>query len=156
MLDLKRSLLASQTHSRKYNLLLYGGEGQDTKPEETIERVRRFAYENLKLGEQLARKLAFRNAHRLQRRESGPAPIIVVFLFWSEREAFLRAGKNLKDTKMSVRTDLPPELKKRRGELAHEAYKMRQQGVQARIREKGADVWIETRNDSGQLWKKLF
>jgi hypothetical protein len=156
MTELKKSLLATQTYSRKYHLLLYGVEGQDTSPVDTIKRVRTFASENLKLGSEFAQNMTIRNAHRLQRRETGPAAIIVVFVYWAEREAFLGAGKNLKGTKMSVRTDLPPELKRKRGQLAHEAWQIRQNdNIQARVREKGPDVWVETRNHTGQPWKKI-
>jgi hypothetical protein len=152
---LKRSLLSTQAYARKYHLLLYGVDGTDTQPKDTIERVRRFAKESLKLEENYANKIVIRNAHRLQKRMEGPATIVIVFLYWSEREAFLRAGPNLRGTRMSVRTDLPPELKQLRGRLASAAYDIRQnEKIHARIREKGPDVWIETRRDSSSPWSR--
>jgi outer membrane murein-binding lipoprotein Lpp len=153
---LKRSLLSTQAYARKYHLLLYGVDGQDRTPKDTIERVRTFAKNSLKLDENYANKIVIRNAHRLQnRQDGGPATIVIVFLYWSEREAFLRAGPNLRGSKMSVRTDLPPELKQLRGRLASEAYDIRQnEHIHARIREKGADVWIETRKDSSSPWSR--
>jgi DNA repair ATPase RecN len=111
MADLKRSLLTTQVYSRKYHLLLYGVEGYETSPEEKIKRVREFAEKSLKLGEKFATDLTIRNAHRLRRQMDRATPIIVVFVYWSERETFLGGARNLKGTPMSVRTDLPPELK---------------------------------------------
>jgi hypothetical protein len=153
--ELRRSLLLTQVYSRKYHLLLYGVEGFESTPVACIERVRKFATENLKLDEDFAKKLVIRNAHRLQKRDTGPTPIIVVFLYWQQRNTFMRAGRNLAGTKMSVRTDLPPVLKQRRGQLASKAYKIRRdENVQARVQEKGIDVWVETRRTSAEPWVK--
>jgi hypothetical protein len=152
--DLRASLLHTQVYSRKYHLLVYGLQGHETDPKDTIDKVRTFAKNNLKMDESVANSLRIRHAHRLQRRENGPAPIIIHFLYWSERESFLRAGPNLRQTNMSVRSDLPPELKKKRGELAREAYEIRQNGQQARLREKGADLWIETRATATVRWQR--
>ncbi|XP_014680290.1 PREDICTED: protection of telomeres protein 1-like, partial [Priapulus caudatus] len=82
-------------------------------------------------------------AHRLQRRATdNPATIIGVFLYWSDREAFLKARPNLRGSKMSVRTDLPPELEMKRGALAHTAYEIRRdEKIQTRLRENGVDIW---------------
>jgi len=152
--ELRRSLLASQVYSRKYHLLLYGIEGYEISPEETIKVVRNFAKNSLKLGEEFANRVTIRNAHRLRRNE-GPTAIIVVFLYWSEREAFMNASRNLKGTGKSVRTDLPPELKQYRHSLAGEAYKLRQElKIHTRIRERGADIWLETRTSLTDQWRK--
>jgi hypothetical protein len=150
---LRKSLLSTQTYARKYHLLLYGVDGHEFQPKDTIDRVRRFAKENLKLDESLAKYAVIRNAHRLQKHGDQPATIVIVFLYWQEREAFLKAGPNLRNTRISVRTDLPPELKKKRGQLASMAYEFRQTDkIQTRIREKGADVWMDTRPDSQSPW----
>jgi hypothetical protein len=135
---LRQSLLHSQVHSRKYNLLIYGLEGYETTPSATIDKIRKFAVENLKLDEQFANRMAIRNAHRLQRREGRTTPIIAVFLFWTERDTFLRAGRNLAGTKMQICTDLPPELKQKRGQLAHKAFEIRRdEKLPARVTERG-------------------
>jgi len=152
---LKQSLLATKVYSRKYHLLLYGVDGHETNSTDTIARVRMFTKDSLKMEGEFAKSMTIQNAHRLQKHVDAPATIIVVFLYWSEREAFLKAGPNLRGSKMSVRTDLPPELRKRRGELASIAYELRRnQNLQTRIREKGAEVWIETRKNSSTPWKK--
>jgi hypothetical protein len=153
--ELQKSLLTTQTYSRKYHLILYGVDGFENSPRATIERVRTFAAESLKLGESFAKNLTIRNAHRLQKRESGATPIIVVFLYWAERDDFLKAGRNLAGTKMRVSTDLPPVLKQKRGMLAHRAYEIRRdENVQARVQERGIDIWIETRKTSTEPWRK--
>jgi hypothetical protein len=153
--ELRRSLLHTQVYSRKYHLLIYGVDGYETSPTDTIQKVRTFAKENLKLGESEVKQMSIRNAHRLQKRDDNTTPIIVVFLYWAERDAFFRAGKNLKGTKMSVRTDLPPELKRKRGALAHQAFEIRRdEKIHARVAERGADIYIETRNDSSDRWAR--
>jgi hypothetical protein len=152
---LKYSLLSTQAYARKYHLLLYGVEGHENNPRKTVAKVRKFAKENWKLEN--ADQIVIRNAHRLQKRyDEAPATIVVVFLYWHEREAFLKAGPNLRGSRMSVRTDLPPELKKKRGQLASMAYEMRRdEKIQTRIREKGAEVWLETRDNISRPWKRM-
>jgi hypothetical protein len=153
--NLRNSLLLSQVYSRKYHLLLYGVTGYETTPHETIKRVRKFAEEDLKLEAEYAKRIVIRNAHRLQKRDPGPTPIIVVFLLWEERNSFLKSAKNLAGTKMSVRTDLPPILKQKRGELASKAYEIRRdENIQARIQERGVDIYIETRRNSAESWTR--
>jgi len=152
---LRQSLLQSQVHERKHNLLIYGLEGNENSPRETIEIIRKFAVEKLKMDEDFAKRISFKNAHRLRKRENATTPIIAVFLFWTERDAFLRAGKNLAGSRISIRTDLPPELKLKRSILAREAFEMRRDNnIQARVRERGTDVWIETRGNNTEQWGK--
>jgi hypothetical protein len=65
-------------------------EGYETSPTDTIQKVRTFAKDNLKLGESEVKQMSIRNGHRLQKREDNtPAPSIVVFLYRAERDAFL-------------------------------------------------------------------
>jgi hypothetical protein len=82
--SMRESLLGSQVHARKYNLLIYGLEGYETAPSGTMERVRKFAVEDLKMDENYAKNISFENGHRLQKRDSGPTPIIVVFNHWTD------------------------------------------------------------------------
>jgi hypothetical protein len=98
--NLRQSLFHSQVHSRKYNLLIYGVEVYETSPAATIEQIRQFAVDQ-KLEEEYAKRISIRNAHGMQKRDSVPTTIIVVFLYWTEREAFLQPGKRLAGTKMS-------------------------------------------------------
>ena len=65
-----------------------------------------------------------------------------------DREKVYNARKNLeKGSKVSVRTDLPSVLKKKRGELAFIAYNMRTNDkLQTRI--------VESRNDAKLLYRR--
>jgi hypothetical protein len=155
--ELRTSLLHTKVYSRKYHLLIYGVTGPEDTNTATIQIVREFAKSSLQMNEEYANRLMIRNAHRLQRRDDGsPSPIIIVFGFWSERESFLRAGKHLRGSKMRIKTDLPPELKKKRYDLGQLAYQMHQdKEIQTWVREKGIDVWIETRRDDRESWRKV-
>lgn len=63
----------------------------------------------------------------------------------------LSSAPRLKDTKMSVRTDLCQRLKVKRGRLATEAYKIRKEnkGTWTRIREniRIPDVWLKMKKN---------
>lgn len=69
------------------------------------------------------------NAHRVPRKNKAgnqPDPIIVKFVQMKDREIVYNPRVNLtKGSKISVRTDLPIVLKKKRGERAQVAYRMR-------------------------------
>ena len=62
----------------------------------------------------------------------APDPMIVKFARMEEREMVYRARTQLPVTsKMSVRTDLPADLKRKRGALSQIAYTMRKKGQNA-------------------------
>jgi hypothetical protein len=149
-------LLADQVYRRKYNLLIYGIPGHETTSTETIDRIRKFANIDLKLKSDFSENFLIANAHRLRKptNSSAPAAIIVVFVKWSDRELFFDSAVEQRGTKMSVRTDLPPVMKERRGKLASLAYTIRQeQHKKTRIRERGTDVWLEVLEDKGSMGK---
>ncbi|KAJ8314842.1 hypothetical protein KUTeg_006992 [Tegillarca granosa] len=74
-----------------------------------------------------------------------PQPIIVSFSRVRDRNAMLKAARNIKrDTKASVRTDIPQYLKTKRSKLAQLAYQLRKnQQLKTAIRETRHDVWLE-------------
>jgi hypothetical protein len=154
--DVEKKLLEQEVYNRKYNLMLYGLHGHENKSSETIDKLRTLARDKLQIPSLTVDKMLFRNAHRLQKRDDKPAPIIMVFLCWSDRMTFLEGARNLKrNDGLSIRTDLPPILKKRRGVLNSVGYDLRmREKVQTRVREKATNLWLETRKNSSLPWMK--
>ena len=124
--------------------------------------------ENLQFTREVVTKMMIGNMHRLPVREDQgekteddkrpppPPAIIVKFLCMSHRDAILDAAsyKNLKGSGISIRTDLPLVLKRKRDELATIAYKLRRdEKVQTIIRERPNRVWLETRRNASDKWK---
>ena len=76
-------------------------------------------FEN-KLGILGAKKMLFRNVHRLGRREAHftrPRSVIVAFLQQEDVELVLNAAREMRDPDISIRTDLPKEYNELRNGL---------------------------------------
>lgn len=136
--DLQKNLLRMEIHSRKSNLLFYGI--PDSEQEDCCVVMRDFLTHYMGMDANIAAR--FKNAHRLPSRQSRgrPPPIIVSFLQMKDRDEILARAKNLAKTKMSVRTDLPPHLKKERGRLAEIAYNLRKEGKRTSIKLKDTTI----------------
>ena len=75
----------------------------------------------------------------------------------SDRQTILRNARNInKDSKISIRTDLPIHLKVKRGKLAKIAYNMRRPGgVKTFIKETKSDVTLFFKRESEDKWQKF-
>ena len=124
------------------------------------------------------------NAHRLPRKsrstdgltsvDQGPDPIIAKFAIMRERdhvlEAYQSRNKNTTEgedrarhdatatgktqSRISVRTDLPPSMKYRRGKLASTAYRLRKKkNLSTKIFVKGTDVILQFKGKGDREWK---
>ena len=181
---LDEKLLALELHDRKQNLLFYG---IAPRPQEEIyATVSEAIGQLLNIPLEEAAKVPLINAHRLPRshrtpdqedsvesrnRPVGPDPIIVRFARMRDRERILQAfeyptrqretrseARRPTDPRVTVRTDLPPTMKRERGRLAHVAYQLRsnQPGLKTRIKIIGVKVVLQTRKSSevGSTWSK--
>ena len=167
---LEEKLILSEIQNRKSNLLIYG---MQVKQGEDVIATLQEAFNILGVQEEAAASIAIVNAHRLPRRNPdagrGPVPIIAKFCFMRDRDLILKAyedkqrkrdtppnGANAQlapGTRISVRTDLPPTLKIRRGILANEAYKMRKErGLSTKIVLEGATVTLYYREKGTAKW----
>ena len=71
------------------------------------------------------------------------------FAAYEDRELVLANAYKLAGTKRKILSDLPVVMKKERGRLASEAYKIRHdEELQTRIKDKGLDVYLEVRKES--------
>ena len=175
---LEEKLLSMEIYNRKPNLLFYGiaeSKGED------VFSVLRAALVTLGVSEQYASKIGFVNAHRLPRRNSdgnsgsatpstAPLPIIAKFVTMMDRDHVMSAfdqqqrerGRNkaqgsgqpeAPSLRLTVRSDLPPALKARRGALATKAYHLRKErGVSTRIQLRGVQVVMQWREKGNTRW----
>ena len=176
---LEDKLTMSEIYNRKMNLLFYGIR-MEQKDESTAEVLRKNLVK-MGMDKDSIAKIKFVNAHRLPsrsaaRNESGssekedaPTPIIAKFVYMEDRNAVLNAyeqfQRNVRGAprgeetaaprfRISVRTDLPPQLKARRGVLAAQAYKLRREkGLATKISVQGAKVVLFTREKGTTQWK---
>ena len=140
-----------EIHDRKLNLLFYGVE--QTPMENVYDKLRKCWVTDFGCSEEDANTIQMAHAHRLPRKgliQQGPDPIIVRFVYMEEREWFLVAAKRRpynKDKKpVMVYTDLPPNMKKLRGDAAKEAKDLREEGKHTRIRVVGTKIVLEFRD----------
>lgn len=98
----------------------------------------------MKLEDEFTKNMQIRNAHRLQSPDT-PTPNIVAFGIWTERETFLRAGINLRGTKITIRIDLPPELDKQGGVGEQGLSNIPERSSADQDAGKNYDIWIESR-----------
>lgn len=158
--------------SRKYNLLFYGVPERIVKgnkgelDQDTEKSIRDFFVIEMKIEKSVAERILIANTHRIKRRpgkydskNSGhttPDPVIVKFALFQDRNLVLSHAKNIsKTTKISVRTDLPADLKKKRFELSKIAYNMRHKfGMKTFIKETSTEVYIQYRKNTNEKWKR--
>jgi hypothetical protein len=153
--DLQETLNYQENRSRKYNLLFYGV--QKVENENTTEVITRCLEENLNISSD---GLIIQNSHRIPKNPQNkykieaPEAIIVKFAKMSDRNRILhQVSKSRLPKGMSVRTDLSNVLKKKRSELAQQAYKMRrQENVKTRIIETKNDVLLQYRAKGEDHW----
>ena len=178
--EIEKKLLRMEIYQRKTNLLFYG---VPQKEDENVFVSIRKAIKELGISSKMAEKMTFVNAHRLPRRannnadgastnDRGPDPIIVKFAIMTERQAVLEAyharSKSATDgegqandqestnprSRISVRTDLPPTLKFRRGKLSSIAYKMRKEkNLSTKIFVQDTEVVLQYKEKNTREWK---
>eukprot|EP00057_Strongylocentrotus_purpuratus_P023131 XP_011677605.1 PREDICTED: uncharacterized protein LOC105444702 [Strongylocentrotus purpuratus] len=167
---LENKIISLEIHNRKSNLLFYGinqNEGED------VYKVLKDAFATLGVDD--APTIAIANAHRLPRRgaadqtsQRGPVPIIARFCYMENRNAILAVFDNQQrnrakasasparaqpQSRLTVRTDLPPSLRIRRALLATEAYKMRkEQGLSTKIFVRGTEVCLQSKEKGTSKW----
>ena len=176
ILKFDKKITIMEIYNRKPNLLFYGvTEPQGEHILDTLKQV--FICPGV--DEEKARSMMLANAHRLPRRNPPenagavdrtprPSPIIAKFINMADRDYVLSCFETQQRQRpratadhapppffrITVRTDLPPALKARRGILAQEAYKLRREkGLSTRIKVHGAKVILEWKEKGTKTWK---
>lgn len=110
--DLAMRQLEADTHSRKWNLVVAGIEGEKGENDDvTRDKVNQMNNEILK-----AKPGQFSACHRLSHTREN-ARIVLRFTDLMVRNDWLRSAKNLKGSKISLGVDLPPALRPLQDEL---------------------------------------
>ena len=168
--EFEDKLMLHELHNRKQNLLFYGIPSQ---PNENVYKQAAGAFSKiLEIPMEDASSIPLVNAHRLPTKKppsdganharNPPDPIIVRFVRMSDRDRVLQAfeqpphprsrntsGNASADTRITVRTDLPPPMKRERGRLASIAYQLRKtKQMKTKIVIHGTKVMLKTRNQS--------
>lgn len=169
--DLEEKIVIMEIYNRRANLLFYG---VNETPDEKVRDVLQKVFIHLGINEREANDIAIANAHRLPRRNNGatasstrpqaPNAIIAKFVYMEDRNRLLAAFENgqrqrisqdraTASVRITVRTDLPPALKARRGMLAKIAYDLRKQkGVSTKIIVVGASVELKWKEKNTSKW----
>ena len=151
--ELNSKLLLLEKHDRKYNLLFYGI--QEEPGEDVIEKLKTMFINDLERDEDKVESMYFAHGHRLPSRGQGPKPIILMFISYEDQELVLSNVRKLVGSRRRILVDLPEPMKIERNRLAKRAYDFRKKDqLQTRIRDKGLEVYIETRKLSTDSWVK--
>lgn len=131
-------------HTRKYNLIVHGLETDGKDCEEVVQA---FFKRDLEIE---AAPFLLAACHPLP----SPKSAIVRFVRLRDKDLVLRSLVKLKgkNKNVSVRSDLPKELRILRSELAKNVATLRRSGEVVRLRERGKELWIEEKKDGA--WVK--
>ena len=156
IVDLQEKALWEEYDRKKDNLIVYGLEGSESH-EKSTEVARKFMKENLKLNSDWVDKLQLKSCIRLQGNGKSPLPLRMTFFWPEDKDMCLRAGHNLRNTKLSLRTDSPKSMRVERAKLASKAYGMKKRGEakHTKIREKGISLWLEIKKKDGEKWSPV-
>ena len=152
--DLEEDKLWAEYERKRDNLVAYGVKGPESN-EDTMQVVKNFMVEGLKLEKEWVENVQLKAVTRLQSNGEGPAPIRICYFYSKDRDKCLRAGVNLKGTNMAIRTDLPKAIRIKRAKLAtSEVYRMKKRDdiFNAKLRERGIMVWIEYKTSEKGDW----
>lgn len=176
--EFEDKLTQQELHHRKQNLLFYG---IPSRPNENVYQVASKAFADiLEITIEEAVKIPIVNIHRLPTKKppigasnvpEPPDPIIARFARMCDRDRILRAfeqprrprdasgnatGNPPTRERITVRTDLPPRMKRERGRLASVAFDLRKKKqLKTKIVVRGTKVILQTKNpnESTSIWK---
>jgi hypothetical protein len=129
-------IVDQEAHSRRRNVIISGKAERDGEDIEQV--VENFLTRDLKLSEDAVKQYLFRDMHRLPKSPKAPAaapkPIIVAFIRQKDRNAVMRKAFELKDSGISIKTDLPKVLNDHRSALLTERKRLKEQNPTGKYR----------------------
>ena len=151
--DLQEKALWEEYERKKNILIVYGLEGSES-PDKTTEVAKQFMKDSLKIDAEWVDNLHIKSCIRLQGNGKSPLPLRMTFFWPEDKDKCLRAGYNLKNTKLSIRTDLPKSMRVERAKLASKAYNLKKNGEakHTKIKEKGISLWLVIKKNDGDNW----
>lgn len=131
-LDRKTDYLEGQT--KRNNIIIDGvPESENESWNDTESKVRKILSENLQMNE---KQIEIERAHRAgdPKTANRHRPIVVKFLRWKDKEAFMATGKKLKNTNIYLNEDYSEAVRLKRKELIPKMKAERANGNIAYIR----------------------
>lgn len=148
--EMKTRLNEMEYHQRKYNLLFFG---LKFAPNNCEEAVREFIAKDLEIGKEPAGAMFFQHCHPLSD-SLGKSACIVRFVCFRDRDKVLKSLGKLKgkNSKVTVRTDLPKDFRNTRKQLLGELAEFRKKdpGRILRLSERGMVIRIEEKKNGQQ------
>lgn len=142
--DLEERMTDAEFHQRKYNLLFFG---LKTTHAECERQVKEFMTSDLEIAD--ADSMLFQHCHPLP----PGTTVIVRFVQFKDRERVLRSLAKLrgKNKKITVRTDLPKEMREKRKTLYQQLQALRQDKTKVmRVAERGQTIRLEEKTKQGK------
>ena len=135
----KEKIVDQEAHSRRRNIIINGVE--ELNEENTEEVAKQFLVDNLKLEQGEVDDYVFRDIHRLPKAKNRdgsvntkPRPIIVAFIRQKDRNAAMKNAYNLKNTQLSIKSDLPKHLNELRSAMLRERQRLKDANPQIKYR----------------------
>lgn len=158
---LKANMVRIDLQNRKHNLVFHGiPKLVNDNPQLMVQEVIK-----TKLDISDADNIPISKCYRIKMKEDrgakkGTDPIFVSFKNSSDCDLLTRNCGKLKKTGISISSDLPPELARRRKELLSQGYKLknstgRDKVLQTKVVQKGIKLWLETKKTRSAQWVKF-
>ena len=128
-------ILKAEAHSRRKNLIINGM--AEVEGETTESLVRKFCVDNLKMEKTEVDKFLFRDVHRLPKSKkvaAGQKPIIMAFVQQKHRNEVLRKAYELKNSGLSLKSDLPKPYNELRGRMLKEKKRLNEENAELKVR----------------------
>ena len=153
----------SDQYTRKLNVWIYGLEGNDKKPEDTLKRVKDFVVNDLKANRDIVQNWDIKHIHRVPTITNDPSPIIISFLKWKDKEHLLRTGKELRGYNdgreywVSFKHDLAKGARAARKAMGADAALIRtNEHLMARVCDNAkGQVWLQTKRKREDNWETI-
>ena len=157
---IEKERLLENAHSRRRHLIVNGVEMKkynrgESEPTEQI--FRDLLVDKLKLDREYVDKILFRDLHRLpaSNKFNGPPPIIAAFLCQQDRNYVMSHAKNLKNTKISIKSDLPRQLNQLRGHMLDHMKELKVNHT-VRLVERSYFPVLQRRNPTTERWETVM
>lgn len=128
-------------HMRKYNILIFGLDMSGHCEDKVVGLFR----DVLEIKE----PMLLAACHPIPGRRDGgkDRACIVRFVRLQDKDLVLKSCTKLKNTKISIMTDLPQEARAKRAELRQNAWNLRKSGLFVRVKERGLNIYLEEKKN---------
>ena len=151
---LSERVINLEAHGRRLNVIINNVD--EVKDENAEEVVRNVMVEKLKIDKEIVNEIKFRDVHRLPSPKTTDSsvrkvrPIIAACIQQHHRNLFMYNAHNLKNSKISIKSDLPRELDQLRNDLLKKRRELIGRGVIVRVVERSYKPQLQLKK--GNAW----